>query len=68
MERASGQFDPRFQEAVATEVSSDVPHHEILEEVQKGYLYLGRVLRPALVKVSVRPDAEASEGPAEGAS
>ena len=68
MERASGQFDPRFQEAVATEVSSDVPHHEVLEEVQKGYLYLGRVLRPALVKVSVRPDEEASEGPAEGAS
>jgi len=51
------QFDPHVHEAVETQ-ASDLPHHQILGEVQKGYRLNNRVLRPALVKVCVNPDEE----------
>jgi molecular chaperone GrpE len=66
MDRAEGAFDPHTQEAVAAQERSDVPHHHVLEEVQRGYLYNGRVLRPSLVKVSVRPEGGPPEGDARG--
>ena len=53
------QFDPHLHEAVETEACRDVPHHQILGEVQKGYKLGKRVLRPALVKVCVHPEEEA---------
>jgi molecular chaperone GrpE len=58
MEKAEGPFDPHRHEAVATEVREDVPPHHVLEEIQRGYVLQGRVLRPALVKVSVRAGEE----------
>lgn len=42
-------FDPNFHEAVEM-VEGDKPGM-VLEEVQKGYIIKGRVLRPAKVKV-----------------
>ena len=66
MDRAEGAFDPHTQEAVAAQERSDVPHHHVLEEVQRGYLYNGRVLRPSLVKVSVRPEGGPPAGDARG--
>ncbi len=45
-------FDPDYHQAVA---QVDAPHGEanlVVEEIQKGYLLEGRVLRPAMVKVS----------------
>lgn len=65
MEHAAGAFDPHLHEAVETEMRSDRPAHEILDEIQKGYMIGTRVLRPALVKVSVRPDTT-GEGPDGG--
>ena len=57
-------FDPHLHEAVETETRTDVPHHSILSERQKGYRLGKRILRPARVRVSVRPDegANAPEG------
>lgn len=50
---ANGQpFDPAFHEAVMTEEREDVPDQTVLQELQKGYLMEGKVLRPSLVKVS----------------
>ena len=49
-------FDPVFHEAVVTERTPRFEHNRVLEEIQKGYRYRGRVLRPALVKVALRPD------------
>jgi len=46
------RFDPRLHEAVLV---MDVPGFEsdvVLEEMQKGYMYNDRLLRPALVKVT----------------
>jgi molecular chaperone GrpE len=52
----SGTFDPNVHEAVATEASEDVPKDTILEVMRKGYLLNDKLIRPALVKVSVRPN------------
>jgi len=45
------KFDPNFHDAFA-EVESKEESGTIVEEVQKGYQYHGRVIRPAKVKVS----------------
>ena len=50
-------FDPNIHEAVATETTDEVAPNTILEVLQKGYLVNDRLIRPALVKVSVRPNA-----------
>jgi molecular chaperone GrpE len=46
-------FDPKCHEAVATEERDDVAPNQIVEEMQRGYQFRGRLLRPTLVKVSV---------------
>ena len=43
-------FDPAFQETIV-EVESDKPAGTVIEEIEKGYLLNGRVIRPARVKV-----------------
>lgn len=60
METVGETFDPHLHEAVATEVRSDEPPHRILGEVMKGYKLGKRILRPAMVKVSVRPESDAA--------
>ncbi|KKS36810.1 MAG: nucleotide exchange factor GrpE [Candidatus Sungbacteria bacterium RIFCSPLOWO2_12_FULL_41_11] len=48
----SGQkFDPAYHEAVG-EAESDAGEGMIVEEIQKGYIFRGNVLRPARVKIS----------------
>jgi len=44
-------FDPALQEAIAT-VESDKPSGTVVEEVEKGYLLNGKLIRPARVKVA----------------
>ncbi len=61
IEGTGQMFDPHLHEAVQTEVRTDVPHHQVLEEIVKGYRLGKRVLRPAMVKVSVRPEEGVSE-------
>jgi len=57
-------FDPEVHEAVATELSDAVPANTVLAEFQRGYLFHGRLLRPAMVKVSVAADEPGSADPA----
>ncbi|HEY7112102.1 MAG TPA: nucleotide exchange factor GrpE [Thermoanaerobaculia bacterium] len=47
-------FDPNRHEAVATEATNEVPPNTILDVMQKGYVLEDRLVRPAVVKVSVR--------------
>ncbi len=54
----SGTFDPNVHEAVATEPSQDLPKDSILEVLRKGYLLNDKLIRPALVKVTVRGDGD----------
>lgn len=44
-------FNPAIQEAIV-EVESDKPTGTVIEEIEKGYLLNGRVIRPARVKVA----------------
>src|SRR6202049_4634943 len=45
-------FDPRVHEAVEMVDSSEAPHHHVLDELQRGYRYKERLLRPAMVRVA----------------
>jgi molecular chaperone GrpE len=45
-------FDPNLHEAYAFEEISEGEDHRVIEEARKGYILKGRLLRPALVKVS----------------
>ena len=54
--RVEGEpFDPTLHEAVLREESHDHPEDVVIEELQRGYHLNGRVLRHALVKVSMGP-------------
>ncbi|NQU18097.1 MAG: nucleotide exchange factor GrpE [Candidatus Saganbacteria bacterium] len=44
-------FDPHFHQAVQ-KVESDKPENQIVEEMQKGYILNGRLIRPAMVIIS----------------
>lgn len=46
-------FDPQYHEAMLQEVSDQVEHPTVIEQMQKGYKYKGKLIRPALVKVAV---------------
>jgi molecular chaperone GrpE len=48
------KFDPNLHHAVTKEPSESVDEDTVLEVYQKGYNFKGRLLRPAMVKVSVR--------------
>lgn len=47
-------FDPKLHCAVSTEEDDNKVEGIVVEELRKGYTIDGRVLRPAMVKVSVR--------------
>jgi molecular chaperone GrpE len=60
----AGGFDPNQHEAVSTEPSSEPPN-TVLEVLRKGYTIGDRLIRPALVKVAVRPGESDSGGTEE---
>jgi molecular chaperone GrpE len=47
-------FDPTRHNAVVTVERDDVAACTVLEEIRKGYMMKGKVLRPSIVKVSVK--------------
>ena len=50
---AMGQpFDPRVHEAVEMVDTTEVPDHHVFDELQRGYKYKERLLRPAMVRVA----------------
>jgi molecular chaperone GrpE len=48
-------FDPRLHEAIEMVETAEAADHEVLEELQRGYKYKERLLRPAMVKVAKNP-------------
>jgi molecular chaperone GrpE len=51
--QAVGQpFDPRFHEAIEMVDTDKVEDHHVLDELQRGYKYKDRLLRPAMVRVA----------------
>ncbi len=59
------QFDPNLHEAVLREPSQEFYEDIIIEELQRGYHLEGKVLRHALVKVSMGPGQQNSQEPEE---
>jgi molecular chaperone GrpE len=50
---AAGEvFDPRVHEAIEMVDTTELPDHQVLEELQRGYKYKDRLLRPAMVRVA----------------
>ena len=54
-------FDPTLHEAVMREPSDEKAEDIVIEELQRGYHLNGRVLRHALVKVSMGPGPKVSK-------
>jgi len=46
------EFDPRFHEAIAMVDAEGVKEGFVVEEVERGYLLNGRLIRPSRVKVA----------------
>jgi molecular chaperone GrpE len=54
IESVGAVFNPQFQEAIATVKDPEKEPNVIVEELEKGYMYQDRLLRPAKVVVNSR--------------
>jgi len=50
-------FDPHMHESVQEIATCDYPVGMVVQEVRKGYVLNGKVLRPSLAKVACSPDS-----------
>ncbi|MCP8304384.1 MAG: nucleotide exchange factor GrpE [archaeon] len=48
-------FDPNLHDAVDKIETNDYPTNTIVEEIRKGYLLNGKLIRPSMVKVALNP-------------
>jgi len=55
IEATGKPFDPNRHQAVDRVQTDDLPDQTVLEEYQSGYNFKGKLLRPAMVKVAVKP-------------
>jgi molecular chaperone GrpE len=55
VETVGTMFDPRFHEALDSVERDDIPDHQIIDEVRRGYRIKERLLRPALVRIATNP-------------
>lgn len=57
-ESAGKPFDPELHDALLQVPREDLPHHTVVDEIDRGYLLHDRVIRHARVIVSTRPEGE----------
>jgi molecular chaperone GrpE len=56
VESTVGQpFDPNLHQAVVRVETEESPDNSIVDELQRGYNFKGKLLRPAMVRVAVKP-------------
>ena len=55
IETAGRRFDPNLHQAVERVHTDDAADQTVLSEFQRGYNFRGKLLRPAMVKVAVKP-------------
>ena len=55
IETAGKPFDPNIHQAVERVPTEEAEDQTILGEFQRGYNFRGKLLRPAMVRVAVRP-------------
>ena len=64
---SGGKFDPFEHEAFEKVEREDVEEYTVLEVVEKGYKFHGKVIKPAKVKVAIKPrEKPPKEGGDEG--
>ncbi len=62
IESVGQRFDPFVHEAVEVVETSEHPSDTVVEEVQRGYMYKGELLRPARVRVAKSEEVTKQEG------
>ena len=55
IDTAGSQFDPHLHQAIERVETEDAEDGTVLGEFQRGYNFKGKLLRPSMVKVAVRP-------------
>jgi molecular chaperone GrpE len=55
VETVGTRFDPRVHEALESVERTDLPDHQVFQEVRRGYRIRERLLRPALVRIVNNP-------------
>lgn len=65
IEEAGIPFDPFYHEPLHQIPTNELPDHTVMQILKKGYLLNKKVIRPALVTVSVREEERKEEGPPE---
>jgi molecular chaperone GrpE len=58
IEALNKKFDPNYHHAIETDYQEGVEEDIILQELQTGYMFKDRVLRPTLVKVNKKNKEE----------
>lgn len=62
IESTGTEFDPNFHHAIDRVETTEHPDGTVISELQPGYTFHGRVVRPAMVRVAASP--EPSSAPA----
>jgi molecular chaperone GrpE len=55
IEAVGKPFDPNLHEAIATLETEAVPDQHVVDEMQRGFFFKNRLLRPAKVRVAKQP-------------
>lgn len=55
IESVGKEFDPHRHHAIGRVETNDHPDGNVIDELQPGYTFHGRVLRPAMVRVAAQP-------------
>ncbi|MGB6484066.1 MAG: nucleotide exchange factor GrpE [Candidatus Acidiferrales bacterium] len=58
IETEGKRFDPHSHHAIERVETSGQPDDTVLEELQAGYVFHGKVLRPAMVRVAANPSGQ----------
>jgi molecular chaperone GrpE len=56
IEALGKRFDPNFHHGIERVDTDEYPDDTVLEELQAGYTFHGKVLRPAMVRVAANPE------------
>jgi len=55
IETEGREFDPNLHEALSREMTAEVEDGTVVRELRRGYMFKGKLLRPAQVVVAVHP-------------
>jgi molecular chaperone GrpE len=60
IESVGKEFNPNFHHAIESVETSEYPEGTVIGEMQPGYMFHERVLRPAMVRVAATPEKQSA--------